>query len=376
MQRVVVIAATLLALSVALSDVLADQVDQACEDPAGYRQIDSYEPTGQSFIPSERTHVGVELLIADCNPGAGAAEVSVVLREGTIGGSAVSGTDVTETYSGDGWVYFGFAAPVDLTPGQTYVIDVSAPSARGCLYYNDEGCYPDGSAWLSGSENPLSDYLFRTLVPTILYPTHDAFISMQDPNSNYGSGSALSVRNRYGGGGTDYWERNTLVKFDLSSIPHGSTITSATLHLYYYHCIFSNCNGRNLNCRRITSSWDEDTVTWNTRPGSAPGVTDQATVPSTFDWMDWDVTSDVQAIVDGEEDNEGWQIMDEVTWGASSIPDERFRSKEYGDYLPYLEIVYESQPSVRVPSLTGWGVVTLALLIFVVGSWKTRATRV
>ncbi len=209
--------------------------------------------------------------------------------------------------------------------------------------------------------------------PVRLESTHDAFISMQDPNTNYGSGSALSVRNRYGSGGSDYWERNTLAKFDLSSIPPGSTITSATLHLYYYHCIFSNCTGRSLNCRRLTSSWDEDTVTWNTRPGIAATVTDQATVPSSFDWMEWDVTGDVQAVVNGTAVDEGWQISDEVAWGSSNIPEERFYSKEYGDYVPYLEIVYASGP--RVPSLTRWGFMTLALLLLALAMSRLPASR-
>jgi T5SS/PEP-CTERM-associated repeat protein len=194
---------------------------------------------------------------------------------------------------------------------------------------------------------------------TIFYPSDDAFVSMEEPDRNWSSDGYLSVRNRYGGLGEDYWERNSLLKFDLASIEPGATIASATLRLYYFDCIFSNCTGRNLDCRKVTSGWDEDTTTWNTRPATAPTVSDAATVPSASGWMEWDVTSDVRAIVDGEAENEGWQIADEITWGAANIPDARFRAKEYGDDAPHLEIVYGPE----VPSLTGRGAITLALLL-------------
>jgi hypothetical protein len=198
----------------------------------------------------------------------------------------------------------------------------------------------------------------------ILSPTDDAFISMEEPDRNWSSDGYVSVRNRYGGMGSDYWERNSLVKFDLSSIAPSARIISATLHLYYFDCIFSNCDGRDLTCRGVTSVWSEGTVTWNTRPGVSPAVTDEAAVPSTSGWMAWNVTSDVQAIVNGQLDNEGWQISDEDAWGYVNVPDARLRSKEYGASVPYLEIVYRARPDL--PSLTGGGLITLVLLLVLV----------
>jgi len=54
--------------------------------------------------------------------------------------------------------------------------------------------------------------------------------------------------------------------------------------------------------------------------------------------MIWDVTEDVVDFIKGIKENYGWKITDEKYWGGSNIPYIFFRSKEYGDYIPYLEI--------------------------------------
>ncbi|MCK4340121.1 MAG: DNRLRE domain-containing protein [Phycisphaerae bacterium] len=175
------------------------------------------------------------------------------------------------------------------------------------------------------------------------YPTDDAWIVMSSPGSNYGSCQNLSVRNRYGAGGSSYWERDALIRFDVSSIPVGMRITSATLHLYYYRWEDNNPAGRDLTCYRATSGWDEETVTWDTRPSMMSVATDSSVIPAmSGHWLDWDVTSDVQAFVnDPLVDNYGWQIMDEEPWGWCNIPIADFRSKEFGAFTPYLTVVPE-----------------------------------
>ena len=108
-------------------------------------------------------------------------------------------------------------------------------------------------------------------------------------------------------------------------------------YLYYYTWGDNNPAGRELTCHRITGDWDEDTVTYDTRPTHDAAVTDVSIVPGTTGvWMTWDVTSDVQPFVDGQETNYGWIIMDEVPWGQGGIPYAAFHTKENGDFIPYL----------------------------------------
>jgi PKD repeat protein len=179
----------------------------------------------------------------------------------------------------------------------------------------------------------------------IFYPSHDATIHQNSPNSNAGSGESLTVRNKYGSSSHPYhWQRDALVKFDITSIPSGSTINSATLKLYYYNWLDNNPAGRSLKLYRATSNWNEGTVTWNTQPSWASQSTTQATVPSsTGVWMSWDVTNDIQSYVNGIYNNYGWKITDENYWGDYNIPLTYLRSKEYSNnnLWPKLEINFE-----------------------------------
>lgn len=176
--------------------------------------------------------------------------------------------------------------------------------------------------------------------PVIIYSTEDTMIEQYSPNTNFGSSSAMYVNNQDGYWGLPFHERDALVRFDLSSLPSGATICSARLFLYYFQWKHNKPKGRNLTCYRITSEWEESEVTWDKRPALAAEATGGSIVPSSADWMDWDVTGDVQDFVDGKESNYGWQIMDEKHWGKNNdIPQTRFRTREYGTFVPYLEVI-------------------------------------
>ena len=188
------------------------------------------------------------------------------------------------------------------------------------------------------------------------YPTDDAMIRMYSPDGNYGSGDQMQVVNAYGAGGWKHYENDTLVRFDVSSIPVGTPITSAVLHLYFYRWHDNNPAGRPLTCYRLTSNWEETSVTWDTQPTRVLEPSCVAAVPPSYDWMSWDLTDDVQAFVnDPGVNNYGWMILDETYWGHYNIPVTHFRSKEYGAFVPYLTVV----PEPGTLSLFGLGGATL-----------------
>lgn len=147
-------------------------------------------------------------------------------------------------------------------------------------------------------------------------------------------------------------DRRGLVKFDLSSIPAGSTVTSATLYLYEQ----GNKLGQTTYIYRVTSNWSENTVTWNSWP-TPGGNFDSGTayfsfIPDQNNCMvTLDITSLVQAWVNGTYSNYGLMLY---STGPNHIIS--YASKEDGtaSRQPKLNIVYSvpSPTPTRTPTAT------------------------
>jgi hypothetical protein len=150
--------------------------------------------------------------------------------------------------------------------------------------------------------------------------TEDVHIYLKHPDDNYSRLDWTAVANRCGHPSDPlYWQFNPMVKFDLSSISARTTVISATLHLYYYAYWDTNPAGRDLTCCRITSDWNEQTVTWNTQPTYVSEPTYSSVVPSTKGWMVWDVTSDVQAFVGGNRSITAGRSWTQPTGGITTF---------------------------------------------------------
>ncbi len=126
----------------------------------------------------------------------------------------------------------------------------------------------------------------------VLEPTDDATISEVSPNSNAGTSESIDIRSRIY---SSWLELDGLIKFNLSALPSNVTIQYASLQMYYFHNSDGNPSGHQVNAYRITSDWDEETVTWNTRPSYDPEPSSSTIVPSTINtWVFWNLTGDVQ----------------------------------------------------------------------------------
>lgn len=180
-------------------------------------------------------------------------------------------------------------------------------------------------------------------ITDVLYPSDDAMVDHKDPDKNTGSHDEMKVRNEYGDNGSSGWEWSSLVRFDLSYYPQGVIIKSATLKLYYWDWKDNDPAGNDLTLYRLKEKWSESTVTWNNQPSHHSVYTDKDTVPSdTGAWMAWDVTDDVQDMLDGKISNYGWILRDLNYWGMLDIPISYFRTKEYANHKPRLEIEYDA----------------------------------
>ncbi len=96
----------------------------------------------------------------------------------------------------------------------------------------------------------------------------DALVHENNPSTNFGnSPDIISFDWTFSGIEARGY---SLLQFDLSTLPIGSTIIEATLSLYHNPTSNSAGQAGNNACylKKITSNWDENLVTWNTIPNS------------------------------------------------------------------------------------------------------------
>ncbi|MGE5156154.1 MAG: DNRLRE domain-containing protein, partial [Betaproteobacteria bacterium] len=101
-----------------------------------------------------------------------------------------------------------------------------------------------------------------TIDPTVkIQPTpsqsQDAMITSDSPGTNFDGNWRLSV------GTTSSAKARSLVRFDLSGIPAGTSVDTASLQLYFDQDHTTSSFDVPLEARRVTASWTETGVTWN-----------------------------------------------------------------------------------------------------------------
>lgn len=140
----------------------------------------------------------------------------------------------------------------------------------------------------------------------------DADLNSYNPNNNYGTTVAINVLT-WTINGTPISSRSYL-QFDLSSIPPGSNIYSATLSLYFDS---SSTSGNHTQygdnkfyIQRVTAPWNESTVTWNNKPATT--TINQTLVPASTslyqDFVNMDVAALVKPMVDTPSLNYGFML--------------------------------------------------------------------
>ncbi len=199
-------------------------------------------------------------------------------------------------------------------------------------------------------------YITDTLT---IYPDKDAMISDYYSYVDRNFGTYPYFTSQKGTSGSEFTYRS-LIEFDLSSIPSESIVESATLKVFgIQHNPLTRSNASWLQL--VTSSWHEDTVTWNSRPTSE--TTGQVSLPgSTSSTEDYeiDITDFVQDWISGEVSNYGLilRLQDEIKWTHLV-----FGSSDYSDQAkhPMLEIIFDFSTSQEYQPEDSLGTYTLAL---------------
>jgi hypothetical protein len=177
--------------------------------------------------------------------------------------------------------------------------------------------------------------LSAATVQKILKPIDDTIIAENHPSEFFGGITCMRLRSMFGGG----WGVYPLIKFDLSSIPAGSQIIKARLHLYYYFWCDDNPAGHLYKIYQVLKNWNEETVCWNNRPTVYGISTAYQYCPAhEGTWISWTVTSDIQRFVSGVYQNYGWIIKDANSQSNAFV--EVYSKEAIGQRTPVLEILY------------------------------------
>lgn len=138
-----------------------------------------------------------------------------------------------------------------------------------------------------------------------------------------------------------------IVKFDLSPIPSGANIGSATLSLYTFKVATSCCSpfGPMAQCTKylytVTGDWAENTVTWDNKPTLSSNSITQCTNTDVPAWEEFDVTDAVKETFATPNTNNGFLFRCKETGGDLGTT---MRSSEASqqEYRPKLTITYKN----------------------------------
>ncbi|MGI8682077.1 MAG: DNRLRE domain-containing protein [Mycobacteriales bacterium] len=131
----------------------------------------------------------------------------------------------------------------------------------------------------------------------------DTFVSSTHPSTEYGSADRLLV---------DSGSAYGLTYFSvLPAVPRGATVTSATLRIRQFRAWPGT---RTMLVRTVQEAWKATRANWNNKPAAAglPVSSVTKTGSGDGDAWDFDVTADVQAIVNGAR-NFGWRLSTDDT---------------------------------------------------------------
>lgn len=157
------------------------------------------------------------------------------------------------------------------------------------------------------------------------------------------------------GGGIPFIGRS-LAYFDLSHIPQGAIITSASLDLFANpapeHSPGHSIGSNTATLRRITSPWNENTTTWNTQPTTTTQneVVLSASTGSQDDYLGIDVTALVQDMADQPSESHGFflRLNTEQPFRALNFASGNTIDTEK---VPRLEVCYTLTTSILSPAI-------------------------
>ncbi len=192
------------------------------------------------------------------------------------------------------------------------------------------------SALMSGRRGQSGVEGVSDIYTAIAMVDQDSYVQMDHPDQNYDGGPEL-VTKIYPTGK----DRRSLLRFDLSTIPPGSTVTNATAHFFV-----TKYNNEVVDIHRVSETWDEVSVTWNNiAEAYDPAVAGTFTPSNGNQFVSADITGLVQDWMQGIYTNDGIMLI-----GTVDGQESKYASKDANemDRHAFLEVVVDNPGLVTV----------------------------
>lgn len=218
---------------------------------------------------------------------------------------------------------------------------------------------------VTGSAALLSGAVMSSAATTTLSPTQDTRLLTFSPTGIFGADSIFST---YNAGATN--DQRSLVQFDLSSIPAGDVITSATLNLWGDNSFGTGVSTTEIY--RVTNPWVEMQATWLDRQAGVPwgtsggdsvGATGVANVNPYATWTGNQIpqwyTFNITSLVSE------WHAGTHANYGLHMLgPDTNrliYASKEHPQVSlrPYLTVTHQAVPEPATLLVSGLALLAL-----------------
>lgn len=294
--------------------------------------VDAWEKTDLKYINGPRGVKGEIILKAAGHP------ASFVFPVALSGCNAIQvGNELAFTSEGQivGSVPVPFAVDANRNPGNV-ILEFDGKNIT----------YTPDAEWLESAVYPV------IIDPTtIIQPANDTigkdtYISQLNSTTNYGTAVGLDI----GGFASDNDIYRSLLQFDLSSIPANVYITDAYISLYFY--ARSNTDSHTYGIHKVTSEWNEATVTWATQPTFDDTSLYNVNIGSVSVTKSWYIGALVRDWYTGAAPNYGIIIKSESESTENGIK-EAASSANTTYAKPSLTVIYNYKPVATPTDPTG-----------------------
>ena len=174
--------------------------------------------------------------------------------------------------------------------------------------------------------------------PGTLYSVADACVVQGYPTANFGDTIDMWA------GYDDYLEPDgkivrSLIRFNLSAIPTGTSIDKALLRAYLVNSWDFPGETRTITTYRIASTLSELGVTWNNQPSFSTAYGSAPVTHGAWGWYSFNITGLVRGWINGTIPNNGVMLRG-PEWSGADSSWKSFSTREDYPYEPRLAVTY------------------------------------